>query len=303
MAYRSIDNDELRAFLVLAGHLHFGRTAETLLLSRARVSQLIAKLERRVGGALFDRTSRRVDLTPLGRGLRAELEPHYRGLENALAAASAAAKGVQGSLMAGFVNPLAGELALRAAEGLRALHPGLEVVLCEVPMADPFGQLRSGEYDVALGELPVSEPDLGAGPELMLEGRVLAVHAGHPLALGGAIGLESLAEVPLLPVVGPVPAHRQAAAAPERTPSGRPIERGPAVTNMQEALMLVAAGKGAMLLPAHAAEYHARPGVTHVPVHDAEPVRYGVIWRAGEETAAVRAFAALAADLTVGAHG
>ncbi|WP_285662347.1 LysR family transcriptional regulator [Actinorhabdospora filicis] len=301
MAYRSLDNDELRAFLVLADHLHFGRTAETLMLSRARVSQLIAKLERRVGGTLFDRTSRSVALSPLGQTLRAGLEPHYRGLENALAAATAAAKGVHGRLMVGFVNSLAGELALRAAEELRAAHPGLDVELCEVPMADPFGQLRSGEYDIALTEFPVLEPDLGTGPELMLEGRVLAVHTGHPLTLGGAIGMESLGDVPLLPLVGPVPPYRLAAAAPERTPSGRTVERGPAITNMQEGLMLVAAGKGALLLPAHAAEYHARPGVAYVPVHDAEPVRYGVIWRAGEESAAARAFAALAAEVTVGA--
>lgn len=160
-------------------------------------------------------------------------------------------------------------------------------------MADPFGRLRAGEYDVALVEFPVLEDDLGTGPELMLEGRVLAVQSGHPLA-AGPIALERLADIPLLTVTGDVPGYRLAAGAPERTPEGRPIPRGPAITNLQEALMLVAAARGALLLPAHAAEYHARPGVAFVPVTDAEPVRYGAIWRAGGETGAVRAFAALA---------
>ncbi len=54
-----MDQTELECFLVLAEELHFGRTADRLRLSRARVSQLIQKLERRVGAPLFTRTSRR----------------------------------------------------------------------------------------------------------------------------------------------------------------------------------------------------------------------------------------------------
>ena len=48
---------QAQAFLVLAEELHFGRTAERLLLSQARVSRLIASLEMEVGGRLFERTS------------------------------------------------------------------------------------------------------------------------------------------------------------------------------------------------------------------------------------------------------
>jgi len=62
---------QAEAFLVLCDELHFGRTAERLFLSQARVSRLIASLEAEVGGALFERTSRRVRITPLGEQLRA----------------------------------------------------------------------------------------------------------------------------------------------------------------------------------------------------------------------------------------
>ncbi|MER5279062.1 LysR family transcriptional regulator [Streptomyces sp. NPDC002809] len=78
-----VDQNELECFLVLAEELHFGRTAARLHLSRARVSQLIQKLERHVGAPLFTRTSRRVALTRLGSRFREDLEPHYRGIENA----------------------------------------------------------------------------------------------------------------------------------------------------------------------------------------------------------------------------
>src|SRR5215469_7954060 len=61
-----MDAAEIEVFLTLAEELHFTRTAERLHLPQSRVSRLVASLERRVGGALFERTSRRVVLTPLG---------------------------------------------------------------------------------------------------------------------------------------------------------------------------------------------------------------------------------------------
>jgi DNA-binding transcriptional LysR family regulator len=51
---------------VLAEELHFGRTAGRLRMPEPQVSRLVARLERRAGGRLFDRTSRTVTLTPLG---------------------------------------------------------------------------------------------------------------------------------------------------------------------------------------------------------------------------------------------
>ena len=64
---------ELEAFLTLAEELHFGRTAVRLHVSTARISQTIRSLELRVGARLFERTSRRVSLLPVGQELLDEL--------------------------------------------------------------------------------------------------------------------------------------------------------------------------------------------------------------------------------------
>jgi DNA-binding transcriptional LysR family regulator len=85
------DTAEIETFLVLAEQLHFGRTAERPRLEQPRVSRLIARLERRVGGALFDRTSRPVRLTPLGGQLCSGLQLVYAGLTAALEGARVAA--------------------------------------------------------------------------------------------------------------------------------------------------------------------------------------------------------------------
>ncbi|WP_033219531.1 LysR family transcriptional regulator [Kitasatospora phosalacinea] len=296
-----MERDEVECFLLLAEELHFGRTAERMGLSRARVSQLIQRLERRVGAPLFVRTSRRVTISAIGRRLRTDLEPHHRAMDAALARAVATARGIDAVLHVGFSNPLTGEFVMKVTEALRGSHPGLAVEICEVPMADPYGRLRDGEFDVQLQELPVREDDLDGGPPLLTEERVLAVPSAHPLAVRGSVSLEDLAGVPLLTVEGELPDYRREQHAPTRTPSGRPIAPGPSVTQMQEALVLVAGGRGALLTAAHTATYFARPGVAYVPVADAEPVGYGLVRRAGNTTGALAAFAGAARAAARGA--
>ncbi|MEU1484023.1 LysR family transcriptional regulator [Streptomyces sp. NPDC005752] len=292
-----MDQNELECFLVLTEELHFGRTATRLRLSRARVSQLIQKLERRVGAPLFTRTSRSVALTVLGGRLRDDLEPHYRGIESALARAVASARGIEGVLHVGFSTPLAGEMVMKATERLRSTHPELAVEVCEVPLSDPYGMLRRGDFDLQLTDFPVHEDDLTRGPTLLAEDRVLAVAAGHPLAGRDTVTLEDLAGVALLTIAGDIPAYWLEHQLPTRTPSGRPIEQGPAVTNFQEALMLVAGGGGALLAGAHVALYHGRPGISYVPVVGDRPLGYGLMWRSGGGNRAIELFGRTAREI------
>lgn len=87
-----MDLTQVRTFLVLADELHFGRAAERLGLSQPRVSLLVAALEREVCGALFDRTTRWVRLTPLGARLCEGWRPGYGQLLATLDDACAAAR-------------------------------------------------------------------------------------------------------------------------------------------------------------------------------------------------------------------
>ncbi len=70
--WRDVELRDLRIFLVLADELHFGRTAERLGISQPTVSEAVRVLESRLGVKVFDRTSRRVRLTPAGEALKRE---------------------------------------------------------------------------------------------------------------------------------------------------------------------------------------------------------------------------------------
>src|SRR5688500_9971630 len=92
---------DIEIFLTLAEELHFGRTAQRLHVSQARVSQAIRAQERRIGATLFDRTSRAVTLTPIGKQLRDDLRAGYDTIQKGLATASESARGVSGTVRIG----------------------------------------------------------------------------------------------------------------------------------------------------------------------------------------------------------
>ncbi|GAA2275722.1 LysR family transcriptional regulator [Glycomyces scopariae] len=285
-----MDWQEIEAFLAVADTLHFGRAAEELRLSQARVSQLVKRLERRVGAPLFDRTTRRVSLTPIGSGLRDDLRPAHRSILDGLARAQAAGRGVEGVLRVGYLGPLAGRVLLDVVTALERDRPGLVVHLLAAEVADPCEPLRDDEVDLLLTQLPVEEPGLVTGPVVITEPRLLAVSTRHPLARAESVSLEDLAGERMLVPAGAPPPQWLRTAQPWTTPSGRPIERGPAVRSFQELLTAVAAGRGVCTVAAHNTRYHPRPDVAFLPFDDAAPFEFGLVWRGSAETARVRAF-------------
>ncbi|MBL7491539.1 LysR family transcriptional regulator [Frankia sp. AgB1.9] len=285
-----MERHEIEAFLALAEELHFRRTSERLGLAQGRVSQTIRKLERQIGAPLFERTSRRVALTPVGRQLRDDLAPAYRQVEEAMARAVAYGKGVSGVLRVGFSSPWAADRILEAGKVFRHRHPDCAVSLREVQLTDPLGPLRAGQLDLQLTEFPVAEQDLTTGPVVFSEPAALMVPARHPFARRESVSVEDLAGASLVTVVGDIPRHWMDHIYPRHTPTGRPIAHGAQATYWPEVLSLVAAGRGVSPAASRAADYHARPGIVFVPVRDAPPIEYGLIWPTSGHTARVRAF-------------
>ncbi|MFJ4537712.1 LysR family transcriptional regulator [Streptomyces tibetensis] len=274
---------ELECFLVLAEELHFGRTGERLFVSQSRVSQLLSALERRVGGRLVRRTSRRVALTPLGERFVERLRPAYGGLRDAVEDARTAARGVEGRLRIGFQGTADTRLTA-AVRAFRSAHPECAADLVEIPLADPFGGVREGAVDAAVVLLPVEEPDLVLGPVFSRRPQTVAVAQDHPFASRTAVTAAEVAETPLVTAAPPAPAYWRAAQAPTAVP-------GPAVTTLQEGLTQVAAGRAGMLLCRPTAAYHRREDVAFVPVEGVPESALGLVWHRDGESAGVREFA------------
>ncbi|MEU6996883.1 LysR family transcriptional regulator [Nonomuraea sp. NPDC046570] len=284
-----MDFREVECFIVLSEELHFARTAERLLLSPGRVSQLLRSLEVRIGARLFDRTSRSVRLTPIGTSFLAELRPAYDAIQGAVGRARAAARSVEGILRVGFLGtPIPAMVA--TVDIFQRRYPECEVELVEVPLADPYTALRRGEIDVVFSLLPAEEPDLESGPGLNKEELRLGMSLRHPLATRASIHAEELASLPLIGLSGPAPKRYGELLAPTLTPAGRPIPSAGTVHTSQEGLTLVALNRGTMLFCAPSAAYQGRSDVVFVPVHGLPDSVLGLVWRKGGQTARVRAF-------------
>ncbi len=278
---------EVEAFLTLAEELHFGRTAERLRVSTAQVSQTIRKLERRIGAPLFTRTSRRVELTPVGRQLVADLGPAWAAVSSALARAVEAGRGVTGTLRVAFGDAAGGQLLAGVAELFRRRAPGCEVEFREVRPAEVLPWLHEGEVDVVLAGLPLDGLGLVTGPVLVRERRFLAMAASHPFAQRDTVPIADLGRVTVLRCALPDPwLDEHAPDAVTRPRAG-----------LQELLTLAGAGEGVLPVGAHLRRYYPRPDVAYVPLDDAPRLEWGLVWREGSETARVRAFADTAAEL------
>ncbi|WP_031488080.1 LysR family transcriptional regulator [Streptomyces bicolor] len=288
---------DIEIFLALAEELHFGRTAERLHISQARVSQAIAKQERHIGAALFERTSRRVALTPLGERLRDDLKAGYERIRDGVDSAMESARGVRGSLRLGIFGPLAHDLA-PVTRLFRERYPSCGLSFQEVGFSDPFGPLRAGEVDLQTCWLPVREPDLTVGP-VVIEGPLsLMLSVSHPLAGRDRVCLEDLADCALPTIPEPAPRYWVGALEPFHTPSGRPVPRGPVVTTFQEVESFVLSAGLAAVVHADGPRYYQRPGIVYLPIEDAPPGRWALIWRTAAETELVRAYVRAAEDTT-----
>ncbi|MEU6563098.1 LysR family transcriptional regulator [Nocardia nova] len=291
-----VERYEIETFLVLADELHFTRTAQRLRISPGRVSQTIKALERRIGGALFERSSRRVALTAVGRELRDELLPAYRQIQRAVANASAAYADISGVLRVGFTTAWSADLILRAAERLRARHPRCVVDLRDVAYGVTVTALRDTDVDLVIAEPPVDEPGIVVGPLVFSERRCLVVPTAHPLAARETVSQEDLATLPLITAAGVPPAWYDSHF-PDRTPAGRTIVHGRAAGGWQEILSLVGAGAGATVAAARAGRYNARPDIAFIPFDDAPPVEYALMWPDSGESAGVRALIRIMLEL------
>jgi DNA-binding transcriptional LysR family regulator len=256
----------------------------------------VASLEHRVGGALFERTSRRVRLTPLGRRLAGQLRPVYAQLLAALDDARAAAVRAEGVIRIGFSPTSNSEPLTRLVGAFEAGHPGCRAVLSAVSNLDPYTALRQGEIDVLVNWLALDEPDLTVGPVLDERDRVLAVARADPLAARPSVSLEDLADREVALMTPPFPPALYDAIIPPRTPSGRVIRRTQPVRGIHELVALVA--RGQIVHPtASGLPMFGRPDIALVPIEDLPPLPLGLIWCTAHENARIKALAEIARSI------
>jgi DNA-binding transcriptional LysR family regulator len=155
----------------------FANAARSLDLSQSVASRAVARLEKRLGVRVLDRTTRSVSLTDDGRGLFERLEPLLQGFENAFSSAAEEQSRVRGRLRVKMHPTLAHVIGGRQLKTFLEDYPELSV---ELISSDKFGDLVGEGLDIALyvGELPSSS----LIAKKLLDTRVITVAAPDYLA-------------------------------------------------------------------------------------------------------------------------
>jgi len=154
---------QLQYFVAVAEHNAFGAAAQALAVSQPSLSKQLATMEDELGAPLFERTSRRVTLTPLGRLLldRARLILQDVAEFKAVAKGSV---GLFGDRLAIGVLPSIGAYFMPVANRrLHALFPKLRLVVQEGATTQLLDLLRAGKVDAVIGT-PNNAPDFRSIP-------------------------------------------------------------------------------------------------------------------------------------------
>lgn len=263
-----METRELRYFVAVAEELHFGRAAQRLGIAQPPLSRAVRQLERRLGVALLERTSRTVALTEAGSVLLRE----GRAALDAVDAAGRRAR------RAGLTAPDQPALVLATKAGASvellaklldayAAEPGavaVDVLLCGP--AEQERLLRDGRADVALLHPPFDSTTGLDTEELCTEGQVAVLPAGHALTGRAHLQMADLAALPGLPM----PRW------PDRDGT-YPDGPGPQVRDTAQLFQLIALGRATAVLP-ESSRAHLRDDLAAVPVLDAPAVTTVIAW-------------------------
>ncbi|WP_298417072.1 LysR family transcriptional regulator [Brevibacterium sp.] len=269
--------DQVRCFVAVAEHLHFGRAAESLSMTQPPLSRQVQKLERSVDVSLIDRDNRSVRLTPAGRQFLKEARKLLALADRAPEQAQLIASGVEGHISMGFTTGSGMSLLGPLVSQLTRRLPGVELSMTEMVTSEQIRAITEGQIDLGVGRPPDHVEPLEA-MLLQQDDLVLAVPEGHTLVTSGRP--VKVADVDGLPLI----MHSQGLARYFydlvvryfRIDHSKVVQ---SLSQMTSMLNLVAADIGIAFVPSSMRKLRMS-GVTYVDVVDLPPgiVELRAIW-------------------------
>jgi DNA-binding transcriptional LysR family regulator len=283
-----VDLSQLEVFGVVAEELHFGRAAERLHLAQPHLSRTIRALEADLGTALFDRTTRRVELTPAGRALLEPAAAILRTRERARADVAAARRGDTGQVRFSFAGPSSQVMVGRLARRVRERYSRIDLAF------------RPGRYGpVVVRELLEHTTDLGiarfehAPPgvdsrAVARERGVLVVPSDHPVAGAASVSFAELRGEPFITLPEAFGSAVRAMFVSGCYTAGFAPEIVQTAPDSWTCVALVAAGVGLHFTTDSAVRQMTLDGVRIVPLaEEIPPVFSYLLWRTGDQDPAL----------------
>ena len=287
----NLNLQQLQCFSALARTCNFRRAAETLGISQPALSRTIKTLEEAIGARLFDRDTRRVEITPTGRELLPIATRILENFQSSLSELSEFLDGRSGKVTVAALASIGVALLPRAIQQFLEASPGVEVAIMEGAADRLRETVAAGHADFALSVRPEGREPLHFR-HLFDDPFVLVCRKDHPFAQRSSADWSDFAAYPFI--------------ASARSSSIRPVtdaafvQKGLDVRSVLEfpsiasCGALVSAGLGITALPQLAMSLIPGNGLVTVPLHGPQLTRpIGLVTRIGRSLSpATQAFMA-----------
>jgi len=175
---------QLRYFVEIVDAGSFSLAAERLFIAQSALSRQVREMELALQVSLLDRDARGLQMTPAGRSLYADAQKILGALTDAMARATHAQRGTDGTLQllhsssVPFTPALLTLLARHTAQ-----HPGVAIEIAQASSEQQALDIAEGRADLGLARAPILRRRAALHyAALYQEALVLAVPAGHALA-------------------------------------------------------------------------------------------------------------------------
>jgi DNA-binding transcriptional LysR family regulator len=285
---------QLRYFCEVVETGSAAQAATRLFVAPTAISMQLTQLEKRLGGALFDRKRRPMTLTELGKFFypRArQLLLDERQLEEE---ARVVAAGKRGWLGIGFVRSTIYTVMPNAVRAFREAHPEVALDLVELLSEHQPAHLRNGRIHVGVSRfLGAHEPPADLAHTALFEDPFVAVlPSDHKLARRATLKLADLGGLPFISYPKDPQTSYASQVLAMMHAAGVDARVVYEAIEIQTAFGLVAAGLGVTLTGRSVME-HNRTDVAFVPLADvAARTAVVAVTRANEHSALVAAFLA-----------
>jgi LysR family hydrogen peroxide-inducible transcriptional activator len=251
---------DLRYFVAVAEHRHFGRAAEACNVSQPTLSSQIRKLEDQLGVTLLERTNKRVEMTPVGSRILTHAQRALREAGAMEEVARAARDPLVGPLKLGVIPTLAPYLMPLILNPLRQAYPDLTIELWEDQTSALIDGLRNHRLDAVLLATATEAPEI-TEIALFAEPLLAALPPNHRLAAGRSVNEDDLHDELLVLAEGHCLANQALAACGSKHGPRTGLNGSMQAATLETLVNLVAAGYGATLIPALAAGSLGQRGI------------------------------------------
>lgn len=244
----NVELRHLRGFMAVAEAGAFRRAAERLRISQPALSALIRDLERQVGVALFDRTTRRVEMTQAGREFLPQAEKLLADLEASLRGLTDLAQRRKGHVAVACAPLLGSVLLPGLIAAFGRAYPAVRVTLIDAGTDMIVDKVRNGEADLGIGTFAEGEAGIS---RLRLLRDTMMVFAPAGEAGAGKRRAATWAEIADAPLIALTrESGLRALVEMGFGGLGRPARPAYEVSHVTTAVALVEAGLGIAVLPA-----------------------------------------------------